>query len=239
MKKILLAIESVVISDDIQDRLQPLFDIVVCHTGEETLDTIYWYRPDVLVLDLMVGNVDSVSILRAVRQTRPNCRILVVGNYFGDYVVDIMEKYSVNHAMRWPGNGGALAAVISDLAHWEMQTADTTREIRNLLAMLGFKINTESYRITELAVLQYRKDPGRNLTAGLYPSVAALADTTPTAVEKSIRFAVESAWKHCDKNIWKLYFGLSTSGKPVKPGNKEFLSRVTEALREKEARKIG
>lgn len=237
MKKILLVLQSTVIADEIQSRLNDRFDMVSCYTGPDVLEMLYWFRPDVLVIDLMVAGMDSISILRAVRDNQPSCRIMAVGSYFGDYAVEIMEKYHVSHAMRLPCDGGALAGRISDLALWEPETTDITREVQDLLATLGFKLNAESSRITALAICELQKNPNQNLTAGLYPAVACLGGTTATAVEKAIRSGIESAWKCCNKRIWQMYFGINHQGNPVKPSNKEFLGRMVKVIGQEKSRK--
>lgn len=237
MKKILLVLQSTVIADEIQSRLNDGFDIVSCYTGPDALEMLYWFRPDVLVIDLMVAGMDSVSILRAVRDNQPACRIMVVGSYFGDYAIDIMEKYHVSHAIRLPCDGGALAGRIWDLALWKPEVTDITREVQDLLATLGFKLNAESSRIIALAICEFQKNPGQNLTAKLYPAVALLGETTATAVEKAIRSGVESAWKCCNKRIWQMYFGNNHQGNPVKPSNKEFLVKIVRAISQEETRK--
>jgi len=49
-------------------------------------------------------------------------------------------------------------------------------------------------------------------------------------VERSLRFAIESAWKRRNEQVWRLYFPAGKNGKVVKPTNAVFLSRIVECL---------
>ena len=65
----------------------------------------------------------------------------------------------------------------------------------------------------------------------LYETVADCYDTTPLAVEKAIRYAIESAWTRGDIYAQHFYFGLSIDEDRGKPTNAEFIARLAIELR--------
>ena len=70
-----------------------------------------------------------------------------------------------------------------------------------------------------------------SLSRRLYPYVASLRGTTPQAVEKSIRAAVEDTWLRGDLNAIQTLFGMSVDAERGKPTNAEFLSMIAEHAR--------
>ncbi len=65
----------------------------------------------------------------------------------------------------------------------------------------------------------------------LYPYVAALYETTPGAVERAVRAAVESAWLHGSLEGIQALFGLSVDAEKGKPTNAECLAMLAEHIR--------
>lgn len=236
MKRVLLAFGSEDVGKEVCSRLSGRYEVMLCRDRAEILDTLWEYRPDVFALDLMLNGVDSVEIIRAACMTNEACRVLGVSTYFSRYIVSSMEALGVCSLIKQPCESGCIAGAIADLADWEDELQDDKRRIRSLLASLGFHINTESCRITELAILTCLHNPEMGLTTEVYPQVAIACGGRVTQVEKAIRSSVESAWKHCDQRLWRLYFATEKNGLVDKPTNKEFLARMTMCIREEQTR---
>ena len=237
MKKIMLALNSENLGEILQDQLTGIFDIVFCQDADEAVDLLGTYGPDVIVLDLMLGGMDSFSILQAARDTGVCTKVIALSNYVGPYTAAMLEKFQVLHFVRLPCDSIQLAGRIVDAAFWEDESEQAYNRMRNTLVTLGFKMNTQAYRIIECAVKVYMQDPGQPLTAQLYPAVAEMCGGSTTQVEKAIRTGVESAWKHGNEHIWRLYFGTGKNGKEAKPSNGDFLARIALCLLEKEENK--
>lgn len=234
MKKILLALNSLTLGELLQEYLCGTFDVVVCMDADETVELLGKYRPDVLVLDLMLGGMDSISILQAARDTGCCSKAVAVTGYIGTYTAAMLEELNVCHLARSTCNAAQFAGRIADIALWDPEDRSLLQKIRNIFVALGFKMNTESYRILECATALYYQDPTQPLTAQLYPKVAELCGGTATQVEKAIRTAVESAAKNGNGFMWQLYFETGKGGKVLKPTNGQFLARMAMCLTENE-----
>lgn len=232
MKKILLAFNSQIIGEEVLERLNGLFEVALCLDAGETVELLPVFRPDVLVLDLMLSGMDSLSVLRAARDTGVCSRVIAVANYINEYGVSILQQMNVTHLMRIPCDGSQFAGRIADIALWETEEQELQRQARSILAGLGFKINTGGCRITEVAIALYAQNPKQALTTQLYPAVAKVCGGTSTQVEKAIRDGIDSAWRNCDERIWRLYFATGKNGKVLKPSNGDFLARTAGCLRE-------
>jgi two-component system response regulator (stage 0 sporulation protein A) len=68
------------------------------------------------------------------------------------------------------------------------------------------------------------------VTKVLYPEVAKRCDCDPSHVERSIRSAIEAAWKRRDDSIWKLYFPEEGMHSGKRPTNSAFIARLAQSL---------
>ena len=234
MKRIVVAFSSSVIAEELHSRLSGSFDVQLCRDGADTMACIAQYKPDVLVLDLMLCGMDSIQILWVTRDTNPDCKMIVTSTYFSEYILSQLEDIRVQYACKTPSDCRAFAARIMDVALWQPEDRGIARDIRNLMMNIGFAIHTESCRITETAIRVFYNNPAMPLTAELYPAVAKLCGTGEAWVERAIRMSVENSWKNCDPNIWRLYFGTDKKGRVIRPSNKEFLARMVYVLQSKE-----
>ena len=71
------------------------------------------------------------------------------------------------------------------------------------------------------------------LTLRLYPAAAEMFTTTPAAVERCIRHAIEATWSRGDMTALERLFGLSIDPDRGKPTNREFLAMSAQHLRQK------
>jgi two-component system, response regulator, stage 0 sporulation protein A len=69
------------------------------------------------------------------------------------------------------------------------------------------------------------------LTLRLYPAAAERFSTTPAAVERCIRHAIEATWSRGDMAALERLFGLSIDPDRGKPTNREFLAMSAQHLR--------
>jgi len=129
--------------------------------------------------------------------------------------------------------------------HWNLRQlmhvdngADALSMIRQqrmdrALADLGIPDHLHGYTYLQTAIELSLEDPQLvyNMTCGLYPAVALRHNTQPTAVERSMRHAIECGWRRCDLEMQERYFGGKVNPDRCKPTNMEFIARITNLLR--------
>ncbi len=105
-------------------------------------------------------------------------------------------------------------------------------QVTLLLRKCGISAKRKGYAYLRSAVLLAVTDPSllNALLTGLYLKIARQYHTTPTGVERSIRTALDDAWKHGDPATMRLFSGQSGNGFDSKPTNGEFLSLVADTV---------
>src|SRR5579863_9227226 len=70
--------------------LQPDMTLVAsASTGGEALDQYRNARPDITLMDLRLGDMSGLDVIRAIRSEFPNAKIVVLSSYEGD--ADVRE----------------------------------------------------------------------------------------------------------------------------------------------------
>lgn len=74
-----------------------------------------------------------------------------------------------------------------------------------------------------------------SITKLIYPTIAKKHASSAAKVERSIRHAIEAAWKHTDKKAFEPFFGCRINKKPT---NAQFVSAIAEYIKETEPKYI-
>ena len=217
------------------EELQGAYYVRCCGDGKEALSLLRSFGPEILVLDLMLPGLDGISLLQSAAASGLRPMVLVTSRFYNDYVHEAMEELGVGYLIRKPCDIPATASRIADLSRHirppQVSLPDPRTHVSNLLLSLGIPTKLRGYAYLREAILLMAKDPDQPITKELYPSVGSLCGCKGTHVERSIRSAIETAWKQQDSRIWQLYFRTGPDGVIPRPSNAAFISRLADALR--------
>ncbi len=59
------------------------FDVAECSDGTAAVLTYEQYRPDLVLMDIVMGAVDGLSATRQIRQAHPEARVVIVSEHQG------------------------------------------------------------------------------------------------------------------------------------------------------------
>lgn len=231
--KLLIADTSETIRGTLRDILAERYDIWVCGDGRTALEMLYRFRPDMLVMDLMLPGMDGLSLLQTAAEAGICPTVLATTRYENEYILDAAYRLGVRYIMARPCEIGALVDRIQDLADRykeDLAAMDGSTMIKRILVRLGFSVKAKSYPVLEKAVLLIAENPDMFLSKELYPAVGKPFGISGTAVEKRIRDLLHSAWEKGDRKIWQLYFPPDAAGEVQCPSNGAFIARIAECL---------
>ena len=216
------------------DTLRGAYMVRSCQEGMETLRLLQSFKPDVLVLDLMMPGLDGITLLQKMAELELRPVVLATTRFANDYVLERTAQLGVGFVMVKPCDLRATAARIADLTQRVAPPAVTQLEPRtaasNLLLTLGVPTKLRGYNYLREALLQDIRDPSQSVTKELYPAVGAVCGANKDQVERSIRSAISTAWNRRDDQVWRLYFQPGPDGSVPRPTNAAFISRLAERL---------
>ena len=161
--------------------------------------------------------------------------VLATSRFINDYVLEAVEKMGVGYLMMKPCDVHATAARISDLSRRirppVLSRPDPRTQVSNLLLTLGIPTKLRGYAYLREAILLMASAPGQSITKELYPAVAAACNCKKDHVERSIRSAIQIAWKNRDEQVWGIYFRPEADGTIPRPSNGTFITRLADSLR--------
>ena len=178
--------------------LQGAYHVRCCGDGKEALSLLRSFVPDVLVLDLMLPELDGISLLQSAASAGLCPMVLVTSRFYNDYILGALGELSVGYMMRKPCDIPATAARIGDLSRHIraplVTPPDPQTQVTNLLLSLNIpsklllilhQWQIQHHRRTASRMGPYHKaavpiqqtQAGRNIiNADMLPALTGLAE---------------------------------------------------------------
>jgi len=233
-RKLLIADGSEEFRSALAQILQRSYHVRVCAEGPETLAALRSFRPDLLILDLMLPRLDGISLLHAALAENICPVVLATCRFMTEYISDSMEKLGISYVMIKPCDLQAMSDRIQDLTQRihpvSVSRPDPRVTVTNTLTALGLPANLRGYSYLREAVLLMARDPSQTITKELYPAVGAIFECSPGQVERCIRSAILRGWQLRDERVWQQYFPPNAAGTISRPSNAQFICRLADKL---------
>lgn len=208
--------------------------------GQRAAELLRQFRPDVLILDLMLPKMDGISVLKAAAELEHRPASVVMSSFVTDYVANMAASLGAQYFMLKPCDPRAVADRLRELR----EEAAPQRGMRprgevNVEAMvtsiiheIGVPAHIKGYQYLREAIMIAVQDMDviNAITKVLYPQVAKTFQTTPSRVERAIRHAIEVAWDRGDLETLQRFFGYTVSNTKGKPTNSEFIALIADKL---------
>lgn len=201
---------------------------------------------DLVLLDILLPNIDGISILEKLKQKDIKKKIIVMSSFKDDYTVRMVQFLNVNYFMLKPVDPAALEARIMDLIKNKseiklIRDGNIELNISSLLHDLGIPSHVRGFKyIKEGILLLYANDNVVTfVTKDIYPEIAKVYETTSSRVERAIRHAIEISWIRGDLKLLEEIFGNSIDVEKGKPTNSEFLNTIADRFKMRKGEFIG
>lgn len=232
--KVLIADSNDEFRESLSDALSSTCILHACRSGAQALDLLQSFCPDILILDLMLPGIDGITLLHRALEADLHPAILATSRFTSDYVLEALHRLEVNYLMMKPCDVQSIVSRVNDLAAdlhpASVYHTDPKSAVSNLLLSLGFPTKLDGFSYLQAAIPLYSEDPSQAITKELYAAVATLYHKDRKQVERSIRSAIDAAWRSRDEKIWQLYFNPAPGGCVPRPTNGTFISRMADFL---------
>lgn len=209
------------------------FLVTCCSDGQQALELVRAQSPHILVTELILENMDGISLLQKISCLPVKPRIMVISNMITEYVKLSFLELGIQYAMVKPCIVSVAAQRIRELADslclvqeppvlYGQYAASFLMELQIPNGRQGFGMLR-----TALGLLMVCRD--RRLSKELYEDVARLHSSKAANVEKAIRDVLRDSWSLSGSQVWGMYF--PDTAHP--PSNGEFLFRAADILSER------
>ena len=208
--------------------------------GQELLRMVRDEKPDLIVMDIILAQMDGVEVLQSLGEMEERPRVLVVSGLARGTMAELAVRYGADHYMTKPCRSEVICERIRQLTGLDRENLqDTDRQysmesrVTAIIHEIGVPAHIKGYHYLREAILYCidNIEAINAVTKILYPEVAKRYNTTPSRVERAVRHAIEVAWDRGDLDTLQKYFGYTVSNIKGKPTNSEFIAMIADRLR--------
>ena len=213
--------------------------------GAAVVEYVKKERPDVLLMEAFMVNLDALGVLHALAQYRKSAPLQIVvlspidnpsmeaqllcdgADYYFLKPFDVEQAAErIVQLTKWNNQAANLPGSLQEKQNLEVVISEIMREI-------GVPAHIKGYQYLRESILLTVQEPElmHAVTKVLYPTVAKTNKTTSSRVERAIRHAIEVAWDRGDVDVLSSYFGYTIQNTRGKPTNSEFIAMISDKLR--------
>lgn len=239
---------SIIIADDnlsLANSLKDFFDskdgfsvLAIAPNGVKALELISRLKPDFLLLDIVMPELDGFGVLSALEGKKP--AVVMMSQLATDGFVQKAMQYGASYFLAKPFDFETAYKVLSDLASPQPATKPVQNKrnrsldekISNLFISVGIPAHIKGYQFLREAIKMTIETPDiiNSITKRLYPSIAERYGTSASKVERAIRHAIEVAWNRGKIENINNIFGIKIYSPNEKPTNGEFIALIADKL---------
>ena len=222
----------------LHDALEMERDIVCCgqaKDGVEALEALSREKPDVLLLDIVMPNMDGVDLLYHLKESSPPERpyIIAISAFGQERIAQTVLSQGADWFMLKPYRFDLLFRRIRTLAKGNLPEQGISLESEVSRAVMELKIPTNAFGFPYLgqALMILLSRQGTCLMGkDVYGVIAARNGTSAQNVEKALRSAIKRAFKANSEALHQLLqFGGIEGATHLSNGR--FLTLMAESLR--------
>lgn len=227
-RRLLIAEGNEDIRSALSAELQTFHYVRCCRTGVQALEILRSERPELLVLDMCLPELDGLTLLETIAAENIRPLVLAMTTFHSDYLTHAAHRLGVAHILLKPFSLDTLVRRVLDLntyLHTLPASPTPEQKLETLLKPLGIHPQLHGYRFLEYAVLRFSQEGSDPVCKCIYRDTAEHFGVSYHAVETAIRRIIESCWQ---PETWQQHF----PGHQHHPTAKVFLARMARLLQE-------
>lgn len=240
-----------ILSKQLQVQSGDTIDIVnTTDDGAAVYDIVSECRPDVLLIDVFIANVDGLEVVEQLRANEEfsGTSIIFITNVGSPRIISMAFNLGADYYIMKPCNPEILSKRIIQIAGLSKedelveidaranvgrQASSIENDVTEIIREIGIPAHIKGYQYIREGIIMAINDMNmlNFITKLLYPSIAKKYKTTSSSVERAIRHAIEVAWSRGKIEVIEEMFGYTVSAGKGKPTNSEFIALIADKLR--------
>ena len=210
--------------------------IDIALNGKQAVRMVEERHPDVLVMDILLPELDGLSVLEEISSATPLPIIIATSAFLSNYVAVAAMDLGVRQLIKKPCDVGSIVASVARACRILPRSGigyDRRSLIANTLHDVGVPANIKgySYLIDALELTIANPEAAFSMTQSIYAPIAQQHGVKPEQVSRAITRAIDIAWDRGDLDTLQSYFGYTVSNTRGMPTNGEFVAIIGETLR--------
>jgi len=217
----------------------------VFNDGVTGLNNIESEKPDVVLMDLILPELDGLSILERLQKKNNKTKVIVLASFYSEEIINILAKKGATYCITKPFDFDFLknriqefivsenSAEKSDKVFKRLKNNNNLDErITNLFLSVGIPAHVKGYGFLREAVkiVVYNPHVINNITKIMYPEIAKRFNTSASKVERAIRHAISVACARGRLDNINTIFGVKIIIGNERPTNSEFIALIADRM---------
>ncbi len=115
MIKVMLVDDQIILAEGIKSVLETCEDISVCGVasdGAEAVDMVLRVKPDVVLMDIRMPNMNGVAATKKIKEIMPSCKIIILTTFDdADYILSAINNGASGYLLKDIGSTALIDAV--------------------------------------------------------------------------------------------------------------------------------
>ena len=204
--------------------------------GTKVVDDVLNFKPDVLVLEVMLSNLDGFAVLDKIKVLKDKTpKVFFVSNLSHSGFVTKAIQSGASYFMIKPVTPENLESRINEVLNngrSQSENRQLDEKISNIFISIGIPAHIKGYQFLREAVKLAVEEPEiiGSITKKLYPTIAERFETSSSKVERGMRHAIEVAWNRGKIENINNIFGLKIYNRNEKPTNGELIALIADKM---------
>lgn len=243
-RKLLIAESSDELCHALAELLGEHYQVCICRSGDRALELLRSFSPDIIFIDLMLPQIDGITVLQTALQEGIRPAILASIGFESPYISEALGRLQVDYVVKKPCAASAIARHIGEISGalpaMPAPKAVPQADISDVLLQLSFGSHRDGYRYLVYGTPLFAQNIQQTVTKELYPAIGKHFSKSGEQVERSIRSAIDAAWQRRNEDIWLRYFTPAPDGSIPRPTNGQMLHAMLRVLAVQQSmKKIG
>lgn len=219
--------------------------IAVANDGLQTLEMVRTTNIDLLLLDMIMPKLDGIAVLERIKKMNNKPKVIILSAFGHEELTRMTVDLGADYFIIKPFDFQILAQRIREICGLRpprpiniltstfRREVEIEKEITDLLQRLKIPPHFKGYNYLRRAILLCINEPAlvNEVTKKLYPRIAEEYKSTPNRVERSMRFAIETAWNRGEIEYLHELMGYLVDEKKGKPTNVSFIAKISDKIR--------
>lgn len=221
-----------------------------CAKAYSAEDALIYFQtqtlPDVALIDMLMPVCDGTGLVMQLKEENLGKQTMLIGltGFLSDVAMRVLQSIGLAYIIAMPAKPDAIYRRVCTLLQLDFADENTplylearskqARErdeiITRYLFAMGVSAHHDGFIYIREAVALYLESRSRNvgITTDVYPELARRYDVSVKVIERSIRYAIETAWLRGNvENQYRL-FGYTVKEDKGRPTNKECITLIAE-----------
>lgn len=212
----------------------------IAYNPADTIRIVERHNPDIVILDYMNLDDQGMRLVKDV-SSRAQSHIIVISDIEDDSFVADLVSSGVAYYLLKPFQIADLAKRIEYVNQYHVNIfnyifvpdrEEIQQTIVNHLNKIGIPSNFKGHHYLIDAIILVIQDNSwvNGITKRLYPLIAKNRRTTPSLVERSIRYAIDKAWVTGRLSDLEELFPYTIDPDKGKPTNSAFIAKLADII---------